>query len=119
MYTNGSTTVMVKDFDRAFRFYAETLGLPVKMRAGDEYAEVALPGLTIGLHNASHGEPTGGAPGVQLGLQVDDLDAAMAELKTRGVTFGHVINADSRRFAYFTDPDGTSIYLAQLPKHRG
>jgi catechol 2,3-dioxygenase-like lactoylglutathione lyase family enzyme len=115
MYVSGNTTVMVKDFARAFRFYAETLGLDVKLRAADDWAEMTAPGLTIGLHAATHGEPTGGAPGVSIGLQVANLDDAMGELKAKGVQFARVIDADQRRFAYFTDPDGTWLYLAQLP----
>jgi predicted enzyme related to lactoylglutathione lyase len=116
MYVGGSTTVMVKDFERAFRFYAETLGLDVKVRAGDHYAEVTAPGLTVGLHSALHGEPTGGSSGVSIGLQVEDLDGAIAALTAKGVSFARVIDAGDRRFAYFTDPDGNSLYLAQLPR---
>jgi hypothetical protein len=45
---------------------------------------------------------------------VETLDAAMDELKAKGVNFPHVIAADGRRFAYFNDPEGTTLYLAQL-----
>jgi catechol 2,3-dioxygenase-like lactoylglutathione lyase family enzyme len=114
MYLHGNTTIMVKDFAKAFDFYASTLGLDVAMRAGNDWAELTAPGLTIGLHAAIHGEPVGGGPGVTIGLQVENLDAAMDELKAKGVNFPHVIEADGRRFAYFNDPEGTTLYLAQL-----
>jgi catechol 2,3-dioxygenase-like lactoylglutathione lyase family enzyme len=72
-----------QDLERARRFYAEKLGLePVEERPG---------GL---LYRAGSGEfalfESAGAPSgehTQMGWEVDDLDAVVAELRERGVTF--------------------------------
>jgi catechol 2,3-dioxygenase-like lactoylglutathione lyase family enzyme len=112
MYTGGNVTVMVSDFERAVRFYAETLGLKLLMRAGDGWAQLAAPGLTIGLHAPGpHGPRPGPSGGTSIGLQVDDLDSAMAALRERGVAFGDVTPGQGIRLAFFTDPDQTALYL--------
>ena len=75
-----------QDLDRARRFYAEKLGLePADERPG---------GL---LYRMANGEfalysSTGAAPGTftQMALEVDDLDAVVAELRRRGVAFEEV-----------------------------
>ncbi|GHA11873.1 glyoxalase [Streptomyces purpurascens] len=75
-----------QDLDRARRFYAEKLGLePADERPG---------GL---LYRCGGGEfvlfrSAGASPGTftQMALEVDDIDAAVAELKRRGVVFEEV-----------------------------
>ncbi|GAA2579829.1 VOC family protein [Streptomyces violaceus] len=81
-----ATRLPTQDLDRARRFYAEKLGLePVDERPG---------GL---LYRCGGGEfvlfrSTGASPGTftQMALEVDDIDAAVAELKGRGVVFEEV-----------------------------
>ncbi|MFC9679722.1 VOC family protein [Streptomyces sp. NPDC056948] len=81
-----ATRLPAQDLDRARRFYAEKLGLePADERPG---------GL---LYRCGGGEfvlfrSTGASPGTftQLALEVDDIDAAVAELKRRGVVFEEV-----------------------------
>ncbi len=122
MYNGGLVTIMVADFDRAVRFYTETLGLALKMRAGDGWAEVDAPGVHIGLHAAGpHGPRPGPSGGVSIGLQVENLEGAMATLQARGVEFGQVTPGQGLRFAFFADPDGTALYLCaaeQPPEHQ-
>ena len=51
MIHGGNATVYVADINVSIRFYTETLGLKLRMRAGDNWAEIdAGPGLVIGLH---------------------------------------------------------------------
>lgn len=38
-------TIMVADMDRAVGFYTETLGLALRFRAGNDWAEVNSPGV--------------------------------------------------------------------------
>ena len=112
MYTGGILTVMVSDFDQAVRFYTETLGLKLKMRAGNGWAEIEAPGVQIGLHAAGlHGPQPGGAGGMSLGLMVDDLDQAAASLRARGVEVAPPTQGEGARFAFFKDPDQTPLYL--------
>ena len=114
MIRGGNTTLMVSDFDRAVRFYTDILGLKLKNRFANEWAEVETPGLTIGLHPSRPGMPAGGASHISIGLGVEDLDAVMADLRKKGVEFQPIRDAgEAGRFASFSDPDGTSLYLHQ------
>jgi catechol 2,3-dioxygenase-like lactoylglutathione lyase family enzyme len=81
-----ATRLPAQDLERARRFYAEKLGL----EAFDE-----RPGSL--LYRQANGDfalyLSGGlSPGTftQMGLEVDDLDAVVAELKRRGVVFEDV-----------------------------
>lgn len=81
-----ATRLPAQDLDRARRFYAEVLGLsPADERPG---------GL---LYRMGAGEfvvfaSTGASPGTftQMGFEVDDLDAAVSEMRRRGVVFEEV-----------------------------
>lgn len=117
-YRSSNVTVMVSDFDRAVRFYTEGLGLRLLYRGGDHWATIAAPGLTIGLHpKGEHGaaEPTPSTRSISIGLEVEDLDAAIAELRGKGVELGPEIDDDGFiQIANFNDPDGTPLYLFQM-----
>jgi catechol 2,3-dioxygenase-like lactoylglutathione lyase family enzyme len=116
MYKSGNITLMVADMDRAVVFYVEKLGLELKVRYGNEWSEVAAPGVTLGLHQArgpiSRSDPN---IGISIGLEVDDIEVAMQSLKARGVVFPSSIReTNDLREAAFTDPDGTPLYLAEI-----
>lgn len=115
MYTNGNLTLMVRDFEAALHFYHEQLGLNLRVRYGDDWAELEAPGLTIGLHPAEDaGEPS---PRASVGLQVADIQDAVASLRDRGVTFTTDIEEnDHLRIIHLHDPEGNGVYLTQ-PKH--
>ena len=114
MFIGGNVTVMVSDFDRAVRFYTETVGLNLKARYGNNWADISAPDLTIGLHPVGdHGPRPDGGSSMSIGLQVDDIDAAMDALKSRGVQFSRVSDEGYLRLANFSDPDNNQLYLAQ------
>ena len=81
-----ATRIPAQDLDRARRFYADKLGLePSEERPG---------GL---LYRCASGEfalfaSQGASPGTftQMGWEVDDIEAVVAELKQRGVVFEEV-----------------------------
>jgi hypothetical protein len=51
---------------------------------------------------------------MSLGLQVDDIEAAIAALKAKGVEFPSGWRAnDQLKLGDFADPDGTQLYLFQ------
>ena len=56
-------------------------------------------------------------PGSQEGLQlvVDDIEAARAELLERGVEVSEVQVFDWGSFVFFSDPDGNTWAVQQLP----
>ena len=115
MFKEGNVTVMVADMDRAVRFYTETLGLPLKTRVGDGWAEVQATGVSIALHPGSQqGPPPGPAARVSIGLIVEQLEPAMVALRERGVAFApHLVDNERVRLAFFTDPDQTPLYLCE------
>lgn len=115
MIEYGNVTVMVGEMSRAVAFYTETLGMRLKMRAGDHFAEVETTGLTVGLHPQGPHTPKAGTEGaMSIGLQVADIEKAMAELKAKGVTFTAGPTDDGYvTLAFFADPDGNPLYLCQ------
>jgi catechol 2,3-dioxygenase-like lactoylglutathione lyase family enzyme len=115
MYQSANVTVWVSDFERSVRFYRDALGLELRARHGDNWAEVVGPGLTIGLHPARSGAPAPGPyRGLSIGLHVRSLPEAMATLAGRGVAFSGTREDAGARFADLTDPDGTPLYLVEL-----
>ena len=86
-------------------------------RAGDHWAELdAGGGFHVGLHPASArgpGQRTAGS--ITVGLAVDEPIVEVVEkLTNRGVSFQGPIRDDGGlRLAFFTDPDGNPLYLAE------
>src|SRR5215210_1604757 len=86
---SASTTITklpVQDLDRARAFYEDKLGLtPVEEREGGLRYVAASGEFHLFLS-------TGSASGksTQMGFEVDDIDAVIAELRSRGVVFGDI-----------------------------
>ncbi|MEU0387968.1 VOC family protein [Streptomyces chartreusis] len=81
-----ATRLPARDLDRARRFYSEKLGLePVDERPGGLLYRCG--GAEFVLFRS-----TGASPGTftQMALEVRDIEAAVAELKRRGVVFEEV-----------------------------
>ncbi|HEY2509247.1 MAG TPA: VOC family protein [Polyangiaceae bacterium] len=124
MISGGNATLYVADMDRAVRFYVETLGFKLRMRAGDaddDWAEVdAGEGLVIALHLASgHGPAPGTRGAISLGLTVNQpIEEVVQVLANRGVAFEGPVRADTAvKLAFFGDPDGNPLYLAEAKAH--
>ena len=59
MIQGGNATLYVADFERALDFYTNVLGLELRFRAENHWAEVvAGPDLVIGIHPAGPETPT-------------------------------------------------------------
>jgi len=119
MIHGGNTTIYVKDIQVSIDFYTKALGLELRMRAGNDWAEIdAGPGLIIGLHPAEPGStPEPGVRGsVAIGLNVTrPLEEVVEELGQRGVSFpGPIVDDEHVRLAFCNDPDGNPLYLAQV-----
>ena len=118
MIDGGNATLFVSDMDKAVDFYTRVLGLRLRMRAGDHWAELdAGSGFVIGLHPRSSlaGEP-GSVGAIQIGLNVTETLEEVAErLGNEGVQFDGGISDDGEvgRFARLTDMDGNRLYLWQ------
>jgi hypothetical protein len=93
--------------------------LTLAFRAGNEWADIdAGDGFKIGLHPAGDYSPTPGTQGaIQVGLGVDEpIQQVVDALSANGVTFrGPVLDQGYIKLAFFTDPDGNPLYLAESP----
>ena|ERR1700752_4089416 len=109
-FKGANVTLMISDMDKAIGFYNEVLGLKLKSRYGNNWAELEGPGITIALHPKNKGVKTGN--NMQIGLSVGDIQSVVKELESKGVQFE--LNQDTKvKLASFTDPDGNILYLAQ------
>ncbi|MFG3206055.1 VOC family protein [Streptomyces sp. NPDC048192] len=82
----AATRLPARDLERARRFYADVLGLrPVDERPGGLLYRCGGTEFVVF-------RSTGASPGTftQMGFEVDDLDAVVAELRRRGVVFEDV-----------------------------
>lgn len=115
MIQGGNVTVFVSDMDRAVRFYTEALGLRLRDRSGDHWAEIETRGLTIALHPAREA-PSGKPDGrLSIGFEVAELEATIEQLRARGAQVDPNLREDGPvRIAYLRDPDGTPLYLCQV-----
>jgi catechol 2,3-dioxygenase-like lactoylglutathione lyase family enzyme len=104
-------TVFVKDYPAAQKFYSETLGLEhsvdyEKIPAG----EYETGNLTLQVMDAASVGQEFKPSGNPIGLHVDDVEAARAELEAKGVEFqGETIDSGVCHMAFFRDPDGNVL----------
>lgn len=106
-------TVATRDFDAAVAFYGGVLGLPESKRWGNmPAAEFETGNLTIavmqsdafGLEFRSNNHP--------IELRVEDVEAARAELESRGVKFrADTLDSGVCHQAFFADPDGNALAI--------
>lgn len=108
--------VFVSDYERALDFYRNVLGLTLLER-DDEfgYASFATSGANMAVvrTDPAQSELIGRHTGI--GLMVEDLDGAYAELKDR-VTFDEPPTRQpwGGYMAMLRDPDGNVFYFDQL-----
>ena len=115
-------SVPVSDVDRAKAFYTEKAGFDADHdhTVSDEirFVQLTPPGSACSIAFGK-GLSTA-APGSVQGLQlvVDDIQAAHAELAGRGVEVSEVQELPWGSFVFFSDPDGNTWSLQQLPEVR-
>ncbi len=101
-----------KNMDAGVSFYRDVLGLPMRSRMGEDWAEFDAGGTTVALHGTreGHAPPQEGATVV---FEVDDLDGAMTSFRGRGVGFEGEVNEvpGYGRFVSFRDPDGNLVQI--------
>jgi len=113
MKIRGTDFVMfqVTDLARAARFYREAIGL--RQEICDEalqWAEFDCGNVTLSLHGGNK-LPEANARG-RIALAVDDVQAAYAELKTKGVRMpGEPADFGVCQALEVLDPDGNTIIL--------
>jgi catechol 2,3-dioxygenase-like lactoylglutathione lyase family enzyme len=109
----------VSDVDRARAFYGDTLGWPVDHdQTVDEnirFVQVTPPGSACSIafgRGLSEMEP-GSLRAIQ--VVVGSADEALADLTSRGVEAQGVDDQPWGRFVSFSDPDGNSWTVQELP----
>jgi predicted enzyme related to lactoylglutathione lyase len=107
------------DFERSFRFYAESLGLHVyrEWNSGSTKGVVFfLGGGFLELSSSSH---TGTSESVGLWLQVRDVDAVGRELQEAGVDIMELPTDKpwGLREMHIRDPDGLRIVIVEVPEN--
>lgn len=105
---DANVTIMVKDMNNSVSFY-QSLGFELKNRWGDHYAQLAAPGITIGLHPAGENAP-GNSGNMSIGFTADNIDEAKTLLNGLPVTVTER-NEEGGQFLHFKDPDGTDLYF--------
>lgn len=105
----GTITINVKDLDKSISFY-ESLGLTLKQRWGEHYAELSSPGLTIGLHPSKEVNSQVGSGNVSIGFTMDNFDETKSLLKKLAIEVTERKEAGGE-FFHFKDPDGSALYF--------
>lgn len=114
--------VPVSDVDRAKTFYVDQVGfhLDHDVQPNDTVRVVQLtpPGSACSIViGTGMGEISAMPPGSvkALHLVVSDIQAAREALTGRGVAVGEIADMGGVQFASWSDPDGNSWLLQQLP----
>ena len=116
----ASAALPAADLGRAKKFYGEQLGLSEKQENADGVEYNCGAGTTVFVYPSAY---AGTNQATALGFEVDDLDATMKDLESRGVTFeeydlpgiktvkGVVTMPDGSRGAWFKDTEGNILSL--------
>jgi catechol 2,3-dioxygenase-like lactoylglutathione lyase family enzyme len=104
----------VTDFVRARRFYEDVLGLkPTKVHdfpPDAHWAEYDIGPGTLSIGSAPTWKPS--PDGCSVALEVEDFDAAIAQLRAHNVTFRiEPATTPVCRMAMIFDPDGNSLCI--------
>ena len=111
----------VSDIDRAKEFYVDRLGWNADHDASPtediRFVQVTPPGsaCSIAFGKGISEMSPGSLRAVQ--IVVADADEAHAHLVANGVACSPVTALDWGRFVYFSDPDGNSWALQELPDY--
>ena len=112
--------IPVTDVDRAKAFYVEQVGFHAdhdhKVHDDLRFVQLTPPGSACSVVLGTG--VTQMAPGSQKGVQVvvEDVEAARRELIGRGVQASDVYVQPWGSFVTFSDPDGNTWALQQLPQ---
>ena len=111
--------VPVTDVDRAIKFYVDTCGFHLDLQArvdeNTRFVQVTPPSSACSI---AFGEGiTDMTPGTQNSIQavVTNAQAAQRELVERGVAATEVVTLAWGSFTSFSDPDGNTWTLQELP----
>ena len=116
-YTLTLSTIIVKDIDESISFYHDVLGFEMIEKFYQEEGGLVLmkspDGAAVELIDSNHFEKGFWS----IGVEVDDFDAAIQELKDKGCTFVYEpATLPLGKLAMILDPNGVKIAVIQLNK---
>jgi len=108
-----------KDLEKSRLFFTDTLGLKEVDREGDELIVFASGDSNLNVYRSDY---AGTNKATAVTWEVDDIDAEVAALKAKGVTFEHYdmdgldLQGDvhvgaGMKVAWFKDPDGNILNI--------
>jgi len=117
----------VSDMNRAREFYEGKLGLSVGIDSGDNVQYRCAEGTLMHVYLSP--EHAGKSTATLAGWDVDDVEGVVDELTSKGVAFerydeGPIVTDEKgiatfeggAKVAYFRDPDGNTLSIAQAPR---
>ncbi len=110
-WTFDAVFYYVSDLSRAVQFYGDVLGF--KFLSRDSVARFDVGGVLFEVVPTCDISKLRGQGNGRLCLRVDDISAAISELRSRCVPTGEGEPKDNGILASFRDPDGNEICLWQ------
>lgn len=118
---NAVANLATKDLNKASLFFRDTLGLKEVGREGDELITFASGDTSIYVYRSDY---AGTNKATALTWEVEDIDAEVAALKEKGVSFEHydmeglerdgdIYAGEGMKIAWFKDPDGNILSLVE------
>jgi catechol 2,3-dioxygenase-like lactoylglutathione lyase family enzyme len=118
---NAVANLAVSDLERARDFYTGTLGLEEVDREGDELIVLKSGDSQVSVYRSQF---AGTNKATAVTWAVDDIDAEVAALRRKGVSFEHydmpglalegdVHVGDHMKIAWFKDPDGNILNIVE------
>lgn len=101
----------VSDLDRAIGFYANILGFRLSSR--DAVARFFVDGVLVELVPSNDPDVLSGRGNARLTLAVKQMDAAVQELRGKGVVVSEIQEVSNGHLASLKDPDGNEVVLWQ------
>ena len=102
-------TINVKDLEKSISFY-QSIGLTIKNRWGNHYAQLTAPGIAIGLHPSNDTNLHDNSGNISIGFTTTNFEetkALLEKLKIQSLDRSE----EGGQFLHFSDPDGTSLYF--------
>ena len=120
-----ATTIPVRDPGSARSFYEDTLGLRFSRELADGSIEYEC-GAGTSVYTYPTEESAGKSPATLASFEVDDAEAAVGEMRDKGVTFeeydmpglkteGGIAEIAGSKGAWFKDPDGNILAVFEPP----
>ncbi|HVT65876.1 MAG TPA: VOC family protein [Mycobacteriales bacterium] len=106
-------SINVGDVDEALAFYTQRLGFVER----NDRPDFGFPGAWLDAGGQQLHLIEGGTPanvGQHFAVQVDDIDAAIAELREAGLEVTDAFAVGTGRQAFLSDPSGNGIELHEV-----